>query len=129
MGDGEGDNGNGGVSGIPWGSTRDIHSPPECVQPLQGSLGALPWMWFSALWTFYMIWLEKYPLVTKAMTAGLLALGGDLVAQCFEYRRGDSKDLPGKVTNHCTNACLPTVDRRNTVDRRKTVDRRDHENI
>lgn len=113
MGDGEGDNGggNGRVSGIPSSSTRDIHSPPGGVQPLKGSLGLLPWMWVSALWTFYLIWLEKFPLMTKAMTAGFLALGGDLVAQCFEYRRGDSKDPPGKVTNYdivqyCTAACI-----------------------
>lgn len=46
-----------------------------------------PWLWFSAIWGLYVVWLKQSPLVTKAVTAGVLALGGDTAAQFFEFRQ------------------------------------------
>ncbi|CAM9757238.1 unnamed protein product, partial [Sphacelaria rigidula] len=40
-----------------------------------------------ALWGVYAALLSKSPLVTKAITAGVLAFGGDLMAQGFEFQR------------------------------------------
>lgn len=52
--------------------------PPKCS-------GFGPWVWLSALWGLYAGWLKRSPLLTKAITSGVLALGGDTAAQCFEY--------------------------------------------
>lgn len=53
--------------------------PPKC-----SAFG--PWVWMSALWGFYAVWLRRAPMLTKALTSGALALGGDTAAQCFEFQ-------------------------------------------
>lgn len=55
-----------------------------------------PWMWLSAMWGLYAVWLRQSPLVTKALTSGALALGGDMAAQFFEFRQQavDGKKTP-----------------------------------
>lgn len=54
--------------------------PPKCS-------GFGPWVWLSALWGLYALWLKRSPLVTKAITSGVLALGGDMATQCFEFHQ------------------------------------------
>ena len=46
-----------------------------------------PWVWLSAVWGLYAVLLRQSPLVTKALTSGVLALGGDMAAQFFEFRQ------------------------------------------
>ena len=69
----------------------DAKPPAECsaVPPQCSAFG--PWVWMSALWGFYAVWLRRSPMLTKALTSGALALGGDTAAQFFEFqekRRG-----------------------------------------
>lgn len=73
---------------------RELHESDGQVEvPLAGSLPSLniprlaPWLWIPALWGVYAALLSKSPLVTKAITAGVLAFGGDLMAQGFEFQR------------------------------------------
>lgn len=47
----------------------------------------VPWMWLSMMWGLYAVWLRQSPLATKALTSGVLALGGDMAAQFFEFRQ------------------------------------------
>lgn len=54
--------------------------PPKC-----SAFG--PWVWLSALWGLYAVWLKRSPMLTKALTSGVLALGGDTAAQCFEFQQ------------------------------------------
>lgn len=49
-----------------------------------------PWLWIPALWGLYAALLAKSPMLTKAITAGVLAFGGDLMAQAFEFQRSGS---------------------------------------
>lgn len=41
-------------------------------------------MFFKRIWGYYLKSLEKFPLITKAITAGALFGGGDVVAQLIE---------------------------------------------
>eukprot|EP00903_Cladosiphon_okamuranus_P008990 g8600.t1 len=54
-----------------------------------------PWMWMSAMWGLYAVWLRQSPLVTKALTSGVLALGGDMAAQFFEFRQQAARGRKG----------------------------------
>eukprot|EP00752_Nemacystus_decipiens_P015996 g14301.t1 len=63
-------------------SATDLRFPqPKKIMPLA------PWVWFSAVWGLYAVLLRQSPLLTKALTSGVLALGGDMAAQFFEFRQ------------------------------------------
>ncbi|CAM9669534.1 unnamed protein product [Discosporangium mesarthrocarpum] len=48
-------------------------------------------IWFSGVWGLYAVLLTESPIVTKALTAGAIAVCGDLVAQAIEQRQDDSE--------------------------------------
>ncbi|TFJ83962.1 hypothetical protein NSK_005057 [Nannochloropsis salina CCMP1776] len=70
-GDGYGGNGNG----------DNEHGASSGSLLLMAALGT-----FKSLWGQYAELLESKPVLTKAITAGLIALFGDLLAQVFEYK-------------------------------------------
>lgn len=54
-----------------------------------------PWMWLSAMWGLYVAWLRRSPLLAKALTSGVLGLGGDMAAQFFEFQQQGGGERKG----------------------------------
>lgn len=69
------------------------------VPPKSSKFG--PWVWLSALWGLYAVWLKQSPMLTKALTAGVLALGGDIAAQCFEFQQDGRPGAFLKAVRSC----------------------------
>ena len=61
--------------------TTDSSGP----SPKRSSFG--PWSWLSALWEMYTVSLRQSPMLTKAVTSGVLALSGEIVAQYVEFQQ------------------------------------------
>lgn len=85
-------NGGGGEVEIVWGGYTENAKSSQRVECRPGSSDSgggvfLPWLWLSAWWGLYTVCLKQSPVVTKALTAGVLALGGDIAAQCFEFQQ------------------------------------------
>lgn len=75
-----------------------INSQIANYVPAPNSTRLAPWLWLSALWGLYAVWLRQFPLVTKALTAGVLAFGGDAMAQFFEFQQNGRRGPLLKVT-------------------------------
>jgi hypothetical protein len=69
---------------------------------------------FKSLWGQYAELLESKPVVTKAITAGLIALVGDVLAQLFEHkltcRRLAEGEEPPPLTLHLLRCLAVTVE-------------------
>lgn len=66
------------------------------IMPSQGAAFA-PFVWLSAMWGLYATSLRQSPMATKALTAGVLAVGGDIAAQCFEFKQSGRQGAFVKV--------------------------------
>lgn len=82
------DDGRGGA-GVDLGSAWKTEPPADYGPIPPKSSGVGPWVWLSALWGVYVVWLRTAPMVTKAVTSGVLAVTGDIAAQCFEYQQNE----------------------------------------
>lgn len=63
-----------------------LHSE-EATCPSDNNDRSSLWLWLSALWDLYVVWLKQSPLLIKAITSGVLAMSGDMAAQCFEFQQ------------------------------------------
>lgn len=59
----------------------------EATCPSDNNGGSSSWSWLAGLWNLYVMWLKQSPLFIKAVTSGVLAMSGDMAAQCFEFQQ------------------------------------------